>query len=157
MTQPIWQRIVVRASQALWHVKGTLLIGAVVLTGIALYAFVFVPAPSRAGTSVVSASGGHDCADTVMAALAGSNETQQEAAYQCMDTTFQQRVSPQQFVTQLDRSTTNRGPITKVARVGTYDSPAGATLVYYAVDTNNDQSLGFIVYLGPNGKVLTIE
>jgi len=157
MTESIWQRIVVRASQALWHVKGTLLIGAVVLTGVAVYAFMFVPAQSRAGTSAVSGSAGHDCADTVMAALAGSTETQQEAAYQCMDTTFQQRVTPQQFVTQLDRSTTNRGPVTKVARVGTYDSPAGATLVYYAVDTNNDQSLGFIVYLGPNGKVLTIE
>ena len=160
MTQSIWQRIVVRAGQALWHVKGTLLIGAIVLGAAATYAFVYVPTQSRAGTSgasLLSSGGSHDCADTVMSALAGSNETQQEAAYQCMDTTFQQRVTPQQFVSQLDRSTTNRGPITKVARVGTYDSPAGATLVYYAVDTNNEQSLGFIVYLGPNGKVLTIE
>ncbi len=38
-----------------------------------------------------------------------------------------------------------------------YDAPSGTTLVYYAVDTSSQQSLGFVVYLGTDGKVLTIE
>jgi hypothetical protein len=79
----------------------------------------------------------------------------QQLAYQCMVDSYQQRVSEQQFSNQLH--TTSRDlSITHVARVGTYDAPTGPTLVYYAVDTNSS-SLGFIVYLGTNGKVLTIE
>ena len=153
MTPSLWQRIIGRAGRALWHVKGTILVGAIVLGAAGAYAFLFVPTQSSAGTPGV-VGGGKDCADTVMSALAGSSTDQQ--AYQCMDTSFQQRVSPQQFAAQLE-SSSSRGPITKLSRVGTYDSPAGSTLVYYAVDTNNEQSLGFIVYLGANGKVLTIE
>jgi len=158
MSPSLGQRIVTRAGRALWHVKGTILVGVVVLAAAATYAFLYVPTQSSAGVAGVAgvasvAGGGRDCADTVMSALAGSSTEQQ--AYQCMDTSFQQLVSPQQFAAQMQNS--NRGPITKLSRVGTYDSPAGATLVYYAVDTSNDQSLGFIVYLGPNGKVLNIE
>jgi hypothetical protein len=157
MSQPIWQRIVLRASLGLWQHKGSLLLGVIVLGAIGAYSFLFTPAQSTAaGAPTVSGIGGHDCADTVMAALAGSSNTDQQA-YQCMDSTFQQRVSPQQFTTQLQTTGNGRGPITKVARVASYDAPAGTTLVYYAVDTSAQQSLGFIVYLGPNGKVLTIE
>jgi hypothetical protein len=153
MTPSLWQRIVGRAGQALWRVKGTVLIGLIVLGAASAYAFLYVPTQPSAGTSGVL-GGGKDCADTVMSALAGSSTEQQ--AYQCMDTSFQQRVTPQQFAEQL-QSSSSRGPITKLSRVGTYDSPAGSTLVYYAVDTSSEQSLGFIVYLGQNGKVLTIE
>jgi hypothetical protein len=154
MTPSLWQRIAVRASQSLWRVKGSVLLGAIVLCAAGAYAFLYLPTQPSASAPGVS-GGGHDCADTVMSALAGS--TGQQQAYQCMDTSFQQRVSPQQFAAQLESSGTNRGPITKLSRVASYEAPAGATLVYYAVDTSNDQSLGFIVYLGPNGKVLTIE
>jgi hypothetical protein len=155
MTPSIWQRIAVRASHALWRVKSSVVAGVVVLSAIGAYLFLYVPAQPSAGTPAVA--GGRDCADTVMAALAGSASGSEQQAYQCMDTSFQQRVSAQQFATQLQASGSSRGPITKVARVGTYDSPAGSTIVYYAVDTSSEQSLGFIAYLGQNGKVLTIE
>jgi hypothetical protein len=46
--------------------------------------------------------------------------------------------------------------VNKLARVGDYHSPAGGTMVYYALD-GGGQSVGYIVYLGQNGKVLRIE
>ena len=46
--------------------------------------------------------------------------------------------------------------VASVARVGDYRSPQGGSMVYYAVDANG-QSVGYIVYLGQDGKVLKIE
>ncbi len=156
MTIHVWQRIAVRAGSAVWRVRGSVLLGGIMLSAIGAYALFFEPVPSSAGLPVASSSTGHDCADTVMAALAGSPGVQQQA-YQCMDSTFQQRVTEQQFTTQLQTTGGGRGPITKVERVANYDAPSGTTLVYYAVDTSSQQSLGFVVYLGTDGKVLTIE
>jgi hypothetical protein len=147
----MWQRILNRAGLGLWHQRGTLIVGVGVLAALGAYAL-FV-APMLSSSAGPAAASGRDCADTVMAAMAGAGIQQQ--AYQCMDASYQQRVSEQQFSNQL-QTTSRDQSITHVARVGTYDAPTGPTLVYYAVDTNNS-SLGFIVYLGPNGKVLTIE
>jgi hypothetical protein len=151
----VWQRIAVRAGSALWRVRGSMLLGAIVLSAIGAYMLYFQPAQSSAGWAMNSSTD-QDCADTVMAALAGSPGVQQQA-YQCMDSSFQQRVTQQQFSTQLQTTGSGRGPITRVERVANYDAPGGATLVYYAVDTSSQQSLGFVVYLGTDGKVLTIE
>jgi hypothetical protein len=154
MSSYAWQRIAVRASQLLWRQKGTVLFGAIVLGALGAYALFVQPAP---GADLAASNGdGNDCADTVMAAVAGTPGVQQQA-YQCMDATFQQRVSQQQFSTQLQSSGSGRGPVTKIERVASYDAPTGATLVYYAVDMSAQQSLGFVVYLGANGKVLNIE
>jgi hypothetical protein len=146
------QRILTRAGLGLWHQRGTLVVGGVVVAALGAYALLMAPSLSSAGPAAAGGSS-RDCADTVMAAMAGAGVHQQ--AYQCMDATYQQRVSEQQFSTQL-QTTSRDQSITHVARVGTYEAPTGPTLVYYAVDTAN-ASLGFIVYLGPNGKVLTIE
>jgi hypothetical protein len=146
------RRIVTRTGLGLWHQRGTVLIGGAVVAALGAYLLFLAPALSSGGSAAAGATG-HDCADTVMAAMAGAGLQQQ--AYQCMDASYQQRVSEQQFSNQL-QTTSRDQSITHVARVGTYDAPTGPTLVYYAVDTNN-ASLGFIVYLGTNGKVLTIE
>ena len=153
MSPTMWQRILNRAGLGLWHQRGTLLVGAGVLAALGAYALFLGPMLSSSAGPAATGAGGRDCADTVMAAMAGAGIQQQ--AYQCMDASYQQRVSEQQFSNQL-QTTSRDQSITHVARVGSYDAPTGPTLVYYAVDTNNS-SLGFIVYLGANGKVLTIE
>jgi hypothetical protein len=149
----MWQRILTRAGLGLWNRRGTVLLGAGVVVALGVYALFVAPALSSGGPAAAGGTG-RDCADTVMAAMAGAGAGVQQQAYQCMDASYQQRVSEQQFSTQLQ--TTSRQSITHVARVGSYDAPSGPTLVYYAVDTTN-ASLGFIIYLGTNGKVLTIE
>jgi hypothetical protein len=40
--------------------------------------------------------------------------------------------------------------------VGKHETGAGAGLVYYAVDAG-DQSVGFVVTVGPDGKVTMIS
>jgi hypothetical protein len=170
------KRILVRGGHALWAQKGFLVLGVAVIAALFAYLEIYTPTQVGAGASAQSAQG--DCADTVMAALAsngganGSNGSSadtgsggstivargsgvQQQAYQCMDPTFQQQVSEQQFASRLQASTAGRS-ITHVARVGSYDAPSGTQLVYYAVDAGN-QSVGFIIYIGGNGKVLNIE
>jgi hypothetical protein len=71
-----------------------------------------------------------------------------------MDPSFQQRVSEQVFVQQMQAQSLPN--VQKLARVGDYRTPAGGTMVYYAVDASG-QSIGYIVYLSPDGKVLRIE
>lgn len=71
-----------------------------------------------------------------------------------MDTTFQQRVPEQAFVQQMQSQNMPGGQ--QPTRIGDYHPPAGGTLVYYALDGAN-QSVGYIIYLGQNGKVLRIE
>ena len=89
-----------------------------------------------------------------MAAIADKSPVAAQRAYQCMDATFQQRVTEQAFVQQMQ--TQNMPSVSKLARVGDYHTPAGGTMVYYAIDGAN-QSVGYIVYMGQNGKVLRIE
>jgi hypothetical protein len=95
-----------------------------------------------------------DCADTAMAAIADKSPAVAQRAYQCMDATFQQRVTQQAFTQQMQ--TVRLPTVDKLARVSEYHTPAGGTMVYYALD-GGGQSVGYIVYLGQNGKVLKIE
>jgi hypothetical protein len=95
-----------------------------------------------------------DCADTAMAAIADKSPSVAQRAYQCMDASFQQRVTETEFTTQMQ---TQRMPsIDKLARVAEHHTSAGGTMVYYALD-GGGQSVGYIVYLGQDGKVLKIE
>lgn len=102
----------------------------------------------------VTPNASSDCADTAMAAITDKSAAVAQQAYQCMDASFQQRVSEQAFTQQMQTSTMPN--VDKLARVGDYHSPAGGTMVYYALD-GGGQSVGYIVYLGQNGKVLKIE
>jgi len=89
-----------------------------------------------------------------MAAIANKAPSAVQRAYDCMDASFQQRVTEQAFVQQIQQS---RIPsVDKLARVGDHRGPGGGTMAYYALD-GGGQSVGYIVYLGADGRVLRIE
>ena len=149
------RRVAAGAGLGVWRNRGGMLVGAVVLLGIAGY-LVVSPAlgsqlPPRVGSSLTSSG---DCADTAIAAIADKSAGAAQRAYQCMEPTFQQRVTEQSFVQQMQAQALPN--IKSLSRIGDYRTPSGGTMVYYAVDTNA-QSVGYIVYLGQDGKVQKIE
>ena len=155
-------RVAARAGAGLWRHRVGVLLSA--LFAVALGSYVALtwtgssPLSLANGGSLapggIAASAASDCADTAMAAIADKTPAAAQRAYQCMDATFQQRVTEQAFVQQME--TQNMPDVSKLARVGDYHTPAGGTMVYYALDGAN-QSVGYIVYLSQNGKVLRIE
>lgn len=149
------RRVAARAGAGMWRNRGGMLMGSVVLLGIAGYLAI---SPAVAGQfppiSGPTTSSNGDCADTAMAAIADKSPGAAQRAYQCMDPGFQQRVSEQAFVQQMQAQTLAN--IKSLSRVGDYHTPSGGTMVYYAVDTNA-QSVGYIVYLGQDGKVQKVE
>jgi hypothetical protein len=148
-------RVLARTVAAVWRQRQSMLVGIVVVAGAAGY-LVFSSGITTAGRQAAEASRQQgDCADVTMAAVASAAPDAVQNAYECMDPSFQQLVSQQQFVSQVKAATGTR-TVTRISRVGTYHEPSGAELVYYALDSGN-QSVGYIVYLGPNGKVLKIE
>jgi hypothetical protein len=147
-------RVVARAGVGLWRHRGGLLLAA--LVSVALAGYVAMAGTGTLPTSFAAgpAAGNADCADTAMAAIADKSPSAAQRAYQCMDTSFQQRVSQAEFTSQMQ---TQRMPsIDKMARVGDYHASGGGTMVYYALD-GGGQSVGYIVYLGQDGKVSKIE
>ena len=152
----VLNRVAARAGLGLWRHKVTLLVGAIVAVGLATYASMnFAGATSMALPMGGGAAANTDCADTAMAAIADKSDAAASRAYGCMDQAFQQRVPERQFVQQLQQQQ-NMPNIQKLERVGDYHSSGGGTMVYYAVD-GGSQSVGYIVYLGQDGKVLRIE
>jgi hypothetical protein len=156
----VWQRVLARAANGLWQQKPTLVVGTAIVAAMVAYFVVFTPGLTAIGSlgqpTAQGQAGNPDCADTVMAAVLGLGApTVQQHAYNCMDTAFQQRVTLQDFSSQF---ASQRPPtqVSKVSRLGTYDAQSGAELVYYAVDAGQ-QSVGFVVYLNPDGKVTMID
>jgi hypothetical protein len=156
-TPALLRRVAARAGIGVWQSRGGVLLAAAVLIGLLGYVVV-----TSSGALALSAGPGSgtgsavstDCADTVMSAIAAQSASTAQRAYQCMDTSFQQRVPEQVFVQQLQsRAISN---VSGVERVGDYHTPAGGTMVYYAMNANG-QSAGYIVYVGQNGKILKIE
>ena len=147
-------RIAVRAGVGLWRHRGGVLLAAFVTAALGGYiTLTWSGALPTAFAGATQAANG-DCADTAMAAITDKSASVAQQAYQCMDSTFQQRVSEQTFTQQMQ--TSRMASVDKLARVGDYHSPAGGTMVYYALD-GGGQSVGYIVYLSQNGKVLKIE
>jgi hypothetical protein len=162
-TPYLLRRVAARAGIGVWRHRGGMLLAVVVCAAVGGYVALgsnldgLLPSAAASGTvgrssETVAASG--DCADAAIAAIASKAPTAAQRAYQCMDSAFQQRVPEQTFVQQMQAQSLSN--VDMVNRVGDYHSPAGGSMVYYAVDANG-QSLGYIVYLGQNGKVLKIE
>jgi hypothetical protein len=155
-------RVAARATAGVWRHRTGVLLSALFSVVLGSYiAFTWtgsVPLSLASGrplaTGGVATGANTDCADTAIAAIADKSPVAAQRAYQCMDATFQQRVTEQAFVQQMQ--TQNMPNVSKMARVGDYRIPAGGTMVYYALDGVN-QSVGYIVYLSQNGKVLRIE
>jgi hypothetical protein len=147
-------RVGARAAAGLWAHRGSVLVGVLLLAGIVTYGAMSLS--NGAPRPLESAAGppNTDCADTAMAVVFDKSAAAATRAYQCMDASFQQRVSEAQFVQQMRSQ--NVGAVDKIARIGDHQNPNGGTLVYYALD-GNGQSVGYIVYLNPSGKVLKIE
>ncbi len=149
----LFRRIAVRTGVGVWRHRGGLLLAAFVSAGLVGYVTMTssgaLPTFAAAGPS---ASG--DCADTAMAAIADKSPSVARRAYQCMDVTFQQRVTEQAFTQQMQ--TARVASVDKLARVSDYKTPTGGTMVYYALE-GGGQSIGYIVYLGHNGRVLRIQ
>jgi hypothetical protein len=153
-TPHLLRRIVVRSGVGLWRHRGGVLLAAVISAALGGYVTLTSSGALPTSFAVGSPSASSDCADTAMAAITDKSAAVAQQAYQCMDTTFQQRVTEQAFTQQMQ--TARLPTVDKLARVGNYHSPAGGTMVYYAID-GGGQSIGYIVYLGQNGKVLKIE
>jgi hypothetical protein len=152
-TPHLLRRIAARAGVGLWRHRGGLLLAAFVSVAIGGYVSLTWSGTLPTSFAAVSPNASSDCADTAMAAITDKSAAVAQQAYQCMDASFQQRVSEQAFTQQMQ--TSSMPNVDKLARVGDYHSPAGGTMVYYALD-GGGQSVGYIVYLGQNGKVLKI-
>jgi hypothetical protein len=147
-------RVAARTGSGLWRNRGGVLLAAVVAVALGGYAAFNSTGMSATSLTAATGIGNTDCADTAMAAITDKSPAATQRAYQCMDSGFQQRVSEADFVRQMQ---SQRMPnVDKLARVGDYHTPTGGTMVYYALD-GGGQSVGYIVYLGQDGKVLRIE
>ena len=150
----VLSRVGARAALGVWRHRGGVLFAAVISVALGGYALLTwsgaTPAPLAGAAGAAT-----DCADTAMAAITDKSPAAAQRAYACMDATFQQRVPEAQFVRQMAAQQTPGSA--RLARIGDYhNASSGSTLVYFAVDGGN-QSVGYIVYLGPDGKVLRIE
>jgi len=150
------RRVASRAGFGLWRHRGGILLALAVTAGISGYmAFGSLNGSALSLTpGAAAATASSDCADTAMAAIADKSPTAAQRAYQCMDPGFQQRVNEQTFTQQLEAQALPN--VSTVNRVGDYHVPTGGDMVYYAVEANG-QSVGYIVYLGQDGKVSKIE
>ncbi len=154
----VGRRIAYRMARGLWRGRkqvalslGALAIGGFVVatSGGALEA----PATS---TDSATGQGQVACADATMSALVDNTPATVQQAYQCLAPSFQQRVSEQQFASQLPATGASGSPSAKLARIGTYQQPDGSTIVYYALQSG-DQAAGYVVYLDQQGRVVKVE
>jgi hypothetical protein len=154
-TPYLLRRVAARAGVGVWQHRGSLLLAAVIVLALGAYtAMTWSGEVSPSLAQGVSAGAASDCADTAMAAMTDHSPAAMQRAYQCMAPAFQQRVSEQAFVQQIQAQSIPN--VSKLSRVGDYRTASGGTMVYYAVDASG-QSAGYIVYLGPDGKVVRIE
>lgn len=140
-------RVGARLGVALWHHRLALLVSGLLVGVLATVQL------TMAGPSSTSDVAG-DCADTTMAALTHVTDEGAHAAYACLDPAMRQGQGEDAFV----RGLKARGdpPASQVTRVAERRSPNGGRVVFYSVDTRGD-SVGYIVYLGPSGKVERID
>jgi hypothetical protein len=154
-TPALLRRVAARAGLGLWRQRGGLLLAVLVTAALGGYVAVAGPGQSSLGVGLGAAPGSPgDCADAAIAAIANKSPSAAQSAYQCMDPSFQQRVPEQVFVQQIRAQALPN--VQSVARVGDYHTPQGGSMVYYAVDANG-QTIGYIIYLGQDGKVVRIE
>ncbi|HEY0584205.1 MAG TPA: hypothetical protein VGE94_18615 [Chloroflexota bacterium] len=151
------KRVAARAGLGVWRNRGGVMLAALFTAGVGTYAGLtwngMLPTALAAGAPTAVAN--TDCADTAIAAVADKSAAASQRAYLCMDTTVQQRMTEADFVRQMQAQKLPN--ISKLARVGDYRSASGGTMVYYALDGASGQSVGYIVYVAKNGKVLRIE
>ena len=153
-TSGLLRRVAARAGMGVWRNRGGVLVASVALVGIAGYMAISGFTPMSSSAAGLGGSASDNCADTAMAAFAQKTTGAAQAAYQCMAPGFQQHVPEQVFLQQMQSS--SLPDLSNLSRVADYRPSAGGEIVYYAADANG-QSIGYIVYLGPDGKVQKIQ
>jgi len=150
----VLRRVAARTGIGIWRQRGTFLLGLGVTAAVVGYMAFGTSSLAVSSAGNAQAAAGIDCADTVLSAIADKSGSTPEQAYQCMAPTFQEKVPEATFAEQLQQRTVTN--VNNVSRLGDYKDPSGGTMVYYAVDASG-QSVGFIVYLGQDGKVQRID
>jgi hypothetical protein len=159
-TSDLLRRIAVRAGHGMRRQRASLLLAAIVIGAAIGYVVILEPsnaasALSQPGPSSTTAvAGASDCANTVMAAIENSVSASTHQAYQCLAPAVQQGMSETTFAQKL--ASLSVPNVMRITRLGTYQGTTGNTLVYFAVDANT-QSVGYVVYVGQDGKVLQIQ
>lgn len=138
-------RIAVRTGVALWRQRVALIFVGIIVAAFGAYELTF------AGPSV--AAGSADCADTAMKALTHVNDSTARAAYACLGPEMR-TTSEDQFVATLQQRAISSGQANRVADRGSSD---GGKIVFYTVSAGNMPAVGYIVYLGPDGKIVKVE
>lgn len=135
-------RIFVRTGVALWRHRIAWLLAALVVSSLGLYSL------TAAEPSVANG----DCADTTMAAVAKVDDATAHAAYNCLGPGMR-RTSEDAFVSMLHQRDLPKG---QVNRVGDHRTADGSRIVFFTVEAQG-QSVGYIVYLDPQGLVEKVE
>jgi hypothetical protein len=142
-TSTLLGHVAARTGVAIWRHR-LVFVGAAIVTG-ALAAFSMT---SAAGPTVVDG----DCADTTMSAVTNTTDASARAAYACLNAGM--RSTPEDaFVANMRQHSVPHGQFSRVGEKHTTD---GGNMVFYAVDADG-QSVGYIVYLDPQGRVRGLE
>jgi hypothetical protein len=149
----ILQRVAYRTGVGLWKQRVWALAMVVLIPVVALVATL----QDRSSVQVagVQVGGGGDCADTIMAFVVSRTTAVARAAYRCLDPSMAQTMTEEQWVAEAADSP--RGSTGPVTRVGEHGTDSGGKIVYFALDAPSSGSVGYMVYLGPNGKILKVE
>ncbi len=136
-------RVAVRTGVALWRQRIALIVAGLLVVAFGAYSLTF------AGPSVASG----DCADTAMQALTRVNDATARAAYACLGPEMR-TTSEDQFVATLQQRAISSG---QANRVADRQTPDGGKIVFFTVSAGNMPSVGYIVYLGSDGKIVKVE
>lgn len=135
-----------RLGVGLWRHRLGLIVAGLVVVAFSAYEFTFA-GPSGA---VVA---GVDCADTAMIALTHVSDANARAAYDCLGPGMR-TASEDQFVAAMTERAAGDG---QADRVADRHTPDGGKIVFYTVSAGDMPSVGYIVYLDPDGKVMKVE
>jgi len=137
-------RIAARTGVALWRHRFALLVAGLVVVAFSAYELTF------AGPSVTNG----DCADTAMVALTHVTDSSARAAYACLGPGMR-TTSEDQFVASMQQR--SPGDCGEANRVADRHTPDGGKIVFFTVSAGDMPSVGYIIYLDPNGKVSKVE
>jgi hypothetical protein len=140
-------RIGLRLGIGLWRHRLGLILAGLVVMAFGAYEFTF------AGPNPSTSSGG-DCADTAMAALTHVTDASARAAYECLGAPMRTS-SEDQFVASLQQRAAQADG--QASRVADRHTPDGGKIVFFTVSAGDMPSVGYIIYLDPNGKVIKVE
>ena len=141
-------RVAVRAGVGLWRHRVALIAAGLVVVGVSAYELTFAGSGPGLGLG-----GGADCADTAMTALTHVSDTSARAAYACLGPGMRTTTEAQFVATMQERGVSSG----QADRVAARHTPDGGEIVFYTVSAGDMPSVGYIVYLDPEGKVIKVE